>query len=79
MIITLPFLALQYSQGEYMPKKKLTKKQVNVKMKRVRAALEDLLIDKTTKQQESFVPMSDTKLREFLKQFITAHVRLLRK
>jgi 5'(3')-deoxyribonucleotidase len=62
-----------------MPKKKLTKKSVLVKMKRVRAALEDLLIDKTTKQQESFVPMSDTKLRDILKQVITAHVRLLRK
>ena len=35
-----------------MPKKKLTKKQVLVKMKRIRAALEDLVIDKTTKQQE---------------------------
>ena len=62
-----------------MPKKRLTKKQVNVKMKRARFALEDLLMDKVTKQQESFVPMSDTKLRDFLKQFITAHVRLLRK
>ena len=62
-----------------MPKKKLTKRQVLVKMNRVRAGLEDLLIDKTTKQQESFVPMSDNKLRDFLKQFITAHVRLMRK
>jgi len=61
-----------------MPRKKLTKKQVLVKMNRVRAGLEDLLIDKTTKQQESFVPMSDNKLRDFLKSFITAHVRLIR-
>jgi len=62
-----------------MPKKKLTKKQVFTKMMRVRAGLEDLLIDKTTKQQESFVPMSDTKIRDFLRQFITAHIRLMRK
>jgi hypothetical protein len=45
-----------------MPKKKLTKAQVNKKLQSVRRALYDLFLDKFAYGTESFMPMSAKKI-----------------
>ena len=62
-----------------MPKKKLTKKQVLAKMKRARAALEDMGIDKYYYRSDSFVPMTFDKINSFLGYLVTQHVKILRR
>jgi hypothetical protein len=59
-----------------MPKKKLTKAQVNKKLQSVRRALYDLFIDKFAYGSESFIPMSGNKIEEFHRNTVSALLRM---
>ena len=61
-----------------MPKKKLTKAQVNKKMQTIRRALYDLFLDKFAYGSESFMPMSAKKIEQFHKDTVSALLRLKR-
>jgi hypothetical protein len=58
-----------------MPKKKLTKAQVNKKMQTVRRALYDLFLDKLG-QLKSDVPMSQAKILDVHRQITNAEKRM---
>jgi|TARA_R100001086_G_scaffold245665_3_gene176878 hypothetical protein len=62
-----------------MPKKKLTKAQVNKKMQSLRNALYDLFLDKFAYGSESLVPISADKLKDNHAQVVSAILRLKRK
>jgi len=55
-----------------MPKKKLTKKQVMLKMRNVRTALYDLFLDKFAYGSESRIPISADKLKDMYNIVIRA-------
>ena len=59
-----------------MPKKKLTKAQVNKKLQSIRRVLYDLFLDKFAYGGESFMPMSAKKIEEFHKNTVSAILRL---
>jgi len=59
-----------------MPKKKLTKAQVNKKLQSVRRALYDLFLDKFAYGGESYMPMSAKKIEQFHKETVSAILRL---
>ena len=59
-----------------MPKKKLTKTQVNKKLQSIRKALYDLFLDKFAYGTESYMPMSAKKIEQFHKDTVSAILRL---
>jgi hypothetical protein len=59
-----------------MPKKKLTKTQVNKKLQSVRRALYDLFLDKFAYGPGSLMPMSAKKIELFHKDTVSAILRL---
>ena len=61
-----------------MPKKKLTKKQVDRKLDIIINASYDLILDRMA-HPDTFVPMSMPKLFELNKQVRAASVRLIKK
>ena len=61
-----------------MPKKKLTKKQVDRKLDILINASYDLILDRLA-HPDTFVPMSMPKLFELNKQLRAASVRLIKK
>ena len=64
-----------YGASLLMPKKKLTKTQVNKKLGTASAALYDLTVDKIG-HFDSFVPMSEAKISEIRKLIFNARKRL---
>jgi len=61
-----------------MPKKKLTKKQVDRKLDMIINASYDLILDRMS-HTPSFVPMSMSKLLDLNKQVRAASLRLMKK
>jgi hypothetical protein len=59
-----------------MPKKKLTKKQVMLKMRNVRTALYDLFLDKFAYGSESRIPISADKLKDMYNIVIRAVTKI---